>query len=158
MVRVFIDTEFTNFKYMHLISIGMVSDGGEEFYAETVFPINACSDFVKEVVLPQLGRNPDRIFDREQLSMELLQWLKFVRPSDDDVEICFDFYADGDLLVAALSEPLPGWCSLRNVWSHIDDLEVERYFRQTGNRDYHALNDARANQFAYRDVANKVMP
>ena len=129
MMRVFIDTEFTNFKSMHLISIGMVSDSGEEFYAETVFPINACSDFVREVVLPQLGRHPDRIFNRQQLSIELLRWLSFVRPSDGDVEICFDFYADGDLLVAALSEPLPGWCSLHNVWSHIDDLEVKRYFR-----------------------------
>jgi hypothetical protein len=157
-MRVFIDTEFTDFKPMYLISIGMVADTGAEFYAETSFPLDACSDFVKEVVLPQLGRKRDRIFDRQQIGIELMQWLEAVRPAGEDLEICFDFYADGDLLVAALDQPLPGWCRLRNVWSHIDDLAVERYFRQTGNSDHHALNDARANQFAYRADVKKEAP
>lgn len=33
-LRVFIDTEFTDFRFMKLISIGAVSESGEEFYME----------------------------------------------------------------------------------------------------------------------------
>jgi hypothetical protein len=32
--KVFIDTEFTDFNDPHLISIGLVAESGEEFYAE----------------------------------------------------------------------------------------------------------------------------
>ena len=157
-MRIFIDTEFTDFNLMHLISIGMVSETGIEFYAETAFPLDACNDFVKEIVLPQLGRKPDRIFDCERLGGELMQWLESICPAGDYVEICFDFYADGDLFVAALEQPLPSWCHLRNVWSQIDDRAVALYFRQTGKSDHHALHDACANRFAYRDVVVKEAP
>ena len=157
-MRVFIDTEFTDFKPMYLISIGMVADGGQEFYAETEFPRDACSDFVIDVVLPQLGRKPDRVFTCAQLGVELMQWLESVRPAGEKVHICFDFYADGDLLVAALGVPLPDWCELRNVWSQIDDVKVVLFFRQTGLPNHHALHDAKANQFAYSECVVKEMP
>lgn len=157
-MRIFIDTEFTDFKSMYLISIGMVTETGTEFYAETTFPLDACSDFVKEVVLPQLGRKPDRIFDCQRLGRELMQWLESVRPTGGYLEICFDFYADGDLLVVALGQPFPSWCQLRNVWSQIDDRVVALYFRQTGNADHHALHDACANRFAYREAVIKEAP
>ena len=156
-MRIFVDTEFTNFKPIFLISIGMVADSGAEFYAETHFPKNECSDFVKQVVLPLLGRKRDRIFDNKRLGIELLRWLESVRPANEDLEICFDFYVDGLLLEAALAGPLPGWCRLRNVNSHIDDLLVKKYFEQTGNAKHHALNDARAIQFAYRGDASRCL-
>ena len=51
---IFIDTEFTDFFDPKLISIGMVADSGEEFYAEVLFPDAACSAFAREAVIPLL--------------------------------------------------------------------------------------------------------
>lgn len=58
MLKIFIDTEFTDFIDIHLISMGLVSEGGEEFYAEVPYPDVACSPFVREVVIPLLGTIP----------------------------------------------------------------------------------------------------
>jgi len=33
-MRIFLDTEFTDFQNAHLISIGLVAEDGREFYAE----------------------------------------------------------------------------------------------------------------------------
>lgn len=49
-MKVFIDTEFTNFNYCHLISLGMVSERGEEFYADISYPDQAFSSFVRNDV------------------------------------------------------------------------------------------------------------
>ena len=49
-MNVFLDTEFTDFRDPKLIILGMASEYGEDFNAETPFPDNACSAFVREVV------------------------------------------------------------------------------------------------------------
>lgn len=56
---VFIDTEFTDFVNPQLISIGMVADSGEEFYAEVPFSDDRCSEFVRETVIPLLNQYPN---------------------------------------------------------------------------------------------------
>jgi hypothetical protein len=43
----------------HLMSLGMVAESGEEFYAEVQYPDHICSAFVREAVIPLLGRNPN---------------------------------------------------------------------------------------------------
>ena len=56
-MRLFLDTEFTNLVPDNkLISIALVDDNGEYFYAELTdtYTVNDCSDFVKEIVLPIL--------------------------------------------------------------------------------------------------------
>jgi hypothetical protein len=54
---VFLDTEFTDFVRPELISIALVAEDGREFYAErTDYRHDDCSDFVRETVLPLLGR------------------------------------------------------------------------------------------------------
>ncbi|MDR6397475.1 hypothetical protein [Herbaspirillum seropedicae] len=57
--NVFIDTEFTDFLDPQLISIGLITESGEEFYAELPYDIKACSAFVKEAVplLAELTRS-----------------------------------------------------------------------------------------------------
>lgn len=52
----FLDTEFTDFDYPQLISIGLVAESGERFYAELAdgWCHEACSPFVREQILPQL--------------------------------------------------------------------------------------------------------
>jgi len=60
IMLVFLDTEFTDFVRPDLISLALVSEDGREFYAErTDYYTTRCSDFVKETVLPLLGRVPD---------------------------------------------------------------------------------------------------
>ena len=54
---IFFDTEFTSLHVKSkLISIGLISEDGREFYAEMTdtYLISHCSDWVKENVLPLL--------------------------------------------------------------------------------------------------------
>lgn len=70
--RYFIDTEFTDWKDSRLISIAIVSEEGQEFYGEcSDFDLSACNDFVRAVVLPQLGQFPGRSMPLAQLRDEL---------------------------------------------------------------------------------------
>lgn len=87
--RVYLDTEFTNLnRYTYkLISLALVVPGGSEFYVELTdaWKEGDCSDFVEEIVLPQLdlvtyGRTT------EQARIELLDFLQELGP----VEIISD--------------------------------------------------------------------
>lgn len=50
---VFVDSEFTDFVQMDLISIALVAEDGGAFYAErTDYRRDDCSDFVRAAVLP----------------------------------------------------------------------------------------------------------
>lgn len=79
MRRAYLDTEFTtlNQSAYKLISLALVVPGGPEFYVELndAWDESDCSDFVLEIVLPQLdlqacGRNT------EQARTELLDFLQ----------------------------------------------------------------------------------
>jgi hypothetical protein len=54
----YVDTEFTNLgKDAELISIGVISEKGDSFYAIlSDYNKEKCSDFVKENILPKLGK------------------------------------------------------------------------------------------------------
>jgi len=61
----YLDTEYTSHEQPLLLALGLVSDGGEEFYAELSLPHATfegrrplCNAFVQAEVLPQLGRGP----------------------------------------------------------------------------------------------------
>jgi len=56
-MRLFLDCEFTQLSNQaHLISLALVAENGLEFYVEVVdaWRQEDCSDFVKQIVLPQL--------------------------------------------------------------------------------------------------------
>ena len=109
-VRYFLDTEFTDFKDSQLISLAIVGENGDEFYGElTDFERSACSDFVREIVMPQLGQFPNRAMSTAQLRSELLAWLHRV-PLKPKPILCFDYSGDIDLMCALIGGPLPrGW-------------------------------------------------
>lgn len=68
---VYVDAEFSDLVDMNLISLGLVSDNEDEFYAElSTFPHDACNSFVCETVLPQLGRVPVAMMSPERLRDE----------------------------------------------------------------------------------------
>jgi hypothetical protein len=100
--NVFIDTEFTDFLDPQLISIGLVAQSGEEFYAELPYEVRECSEFVKAAVLPLLGYAPHAEMTKDELYLQMTNWLRLVRPKDQEVFICYDYQTDWDLFYDAL--------------------------------------------------------
>ena len=138
MPRAYLDTEFTDLNpYTYkLISLALVVPGGPEFYVELTdhWVEDECSDFVREIVLPQLemdvhGRTTD------QARTALREFLLALGP----VEIVSDAVMwDWPLLVwLAGPEGLPDGVTAGQVSSDIefDGLGYEP--------PHHALQDAR---------------
>jgi hypothetical protein len=144
-MRIFIDTEFTDFTDCDLISLALVADDGREFYGErSDFDRAACSPFVHEAVLPQLGQDVSRIFTRAGLHAAVHEWLGLFEGG----VFCMDYAGDWELLVDLLDGVPHGW---QAALVSIDDLEKERYFMDHPEAsDHHALHDARANAFAHK--------
>lgn len=137
---VFADCEFTDFLDCDLISIALVAADGREFYAErSDYDDAACSAFVREAVLPQLGRWPDRVTTREGLRDALLGWLGGF---GDGGYVCVDDATDWDLLLDALGDVPPLWQGVL-VGQLVNQERREGYFTKHGGR-HHALHDARA--------------
>ena len=154
---IFLDTEFTDFARPDLISLALVSEDGREFYAErNDYHRDACSTFVRETVLPLLGRVPDATCNRAELTERLHEWFDQL---PEPATIIYDFEGDRQLLVWAIlgrayrnppanfGEPL-----------HLDGHTITHpMFEQALNRVYtedwpahHALADARALMAGYR--------
>jgi hypothetical protein len=148
-MRLFVDTEFTDFIDCDLISIALVADDGREFYGErSDYDHASCSEFVRAAVLPQLGRFPGCVFEREVLRSALASWLgQFANESER--LLCFDNGGDWELLCDLLDGPPRGWQAV-HIGGLIDNGRSERYYRIHGGR-HHALGDARANRYAVDD-------
>jgi 3' exoribonuclease, RNase T-like len=150
-MRIFVDTEFTDFIDCDLISIGLVAEDGREFYGErSDFDEGACSDFVRAAVLPQLGQYPGRMMERDALAVEVREWLDRLA-WENDLTLCFDYGGDWELLVDLVDE-LPANCLAEQINSSLDPLRSEKYYSEHGGR-HHALSDARASRYAMRDYA-----
>ncbi|WP_050464315.1 3'-5' exoribonuclease [Herbaspirillum autotrophicum] len=150
-MKIFLDTEFTDFVRPHLISIGMAADSDDEFYAEIPYPYDECSDFVREVVLPLLGKFPDATYSKQELAEKLRSWLDVLNAAHGTLEICFDFQTDWDLFIDALDYQVPKWCVQKQVNRNINELLYYEYHKKNALPEHHALYDARANRFAYRE-------
>lgn len=156
---IFLDTEFTNFPESEcdLISIGLVDENGREFYAEsTQYRQEACSDFVKQIVLPLLGKTPTRVVGNYfEIARQLNEWLKYY--GDTVVTICFDYNTDWALMARTLlllpPEELFSNIQASNVWPLIDDLKLKAFWEEKhavlGWEQHHALWDAHGNRFAF---------
>ena len=159
---VFLDTEFTSFVRPDLISIGLVAEDGREFYAErTDYRKDDCSDFVRETVLPLLGRVPGAACSRPELTRRVRQWLDALPVP---ATIIFDYERDWLLLAEAClgsgHQKPPA-----NVGEklHLDRFAITHpIFEQAQNLIYtpdwpphHALADARALMAGYRAFREK---
>lgn len=151
-MRIFFDTEFTTLQAdanVYLISAGFVAeDGQREFYAEiTDFPREACSQFVREVVLPLLDAPTEQRFTEAMFGMHLVEWLN---EFDEPVDLFCDSSHDWNLVADAIREARSG---LRHPLKAFvaqsdspDALDAEyRFWQQPENkgRQHHALFDAR---------------
>ncbi len=77
-MRFFLDTEFTHLVDPQLISFGIVSENGREYYRELkdTWTLSQCSLFVLGWVLPLLsnGKTGDRLNSRLQSTLDLIQF------------------------------------------------------------------------------------
>jgi hypothetical protein len=145
-MRVFVDTEFTDFIDCDLVSVALVADDGREFYGErSDFNLSSCGEFTRAAVLSQLGQHPDRVFTRKALQAALVAWLAGFDGEPERL-LCFDYGGDWELLCDLLDGPPAGWQAL-NVAAQLDRQRSEAYYREHGGR-HHALTDARANRYA----------
>lgn len=148
--RYFIDTEFTDFSLesRQLISIAIVGEDGREFYGECMdFDRSLCTNFVNEIVLPQLGRIPGRSMPSARLREELITWLQET-PLRPQPVLSYDSDRDYQLLVGLLGKSLPRGWRHQNVFLKIDPERFAQYIFAHGG-EHHALQDARANAFAF---------
>ena len=146
---IFIDTEFSDFINTELISIGLVSQDDQQFYAELPVDRKECSDFVKEVVLPQLGKIQGAQCTLDELNVRLRAWLEQFQNGDEPVVICFDYEGDWTLFSYALWDDVPSWIRGVNISQYLNDLKQELFFRESGLARHHALHDAMANHFSF---------
>ncbi len=151
---IFIDTEFTDFLDIHLISLGLVSSTGEEFYAEVPYPDASCSPFVREVVIPLLGKIPGAAMSKSALKEALLHWLNRCHQLMTPLYICYDFQSDWDLFVDAVDNEIPAWCQPRFIGNQLCQSTRLHFYTKHSLPMHHALYDARANSEAYMDDAS----
>jgi len=172
-MKIFIDTEFTEFQNMGLISLGLVAENGQKFYLENKdYKKEWCSDFVKIHILPLLyGKEYAKSED------EIAQLFKaWVESFQESVLIVGDYAGDWKILERLMGNNAPsnlqGFINVFNLLAHelADKLnvqslvrheklaqEVDLQFRQTIQKwfvknkkmPHHALDDALSNIEGY---------
>ena len=165
MTRVFIDTEFTHLfdclqpEPAELISIGCVSENGEQFYAENAdFNLESCSEFVHETVIPFL-EGGDKVMPYKDLARCLRSW---VERFADEVEFISDAPSFDWPFIAHLFDTW-GWPNNLNksprhlgftsaIQMHRFENAIEQVTKKNNLRTHHALDDAIANCFGYKQV------
>ncbi len=178
-VRIFIDTEFTDFVNCDLISLGMVTESGQEFYGEnTQYERQWASDFVKATVLP-LCNFVENGFSRSELGAKAWQWLDDL--DADEIIILVDYQTDYTLLLDLLGEEHPKIKECQNIFSgfyaaailncvamgtnysaavdkgrKIYFEEQLNHFFETKEIEHHALSDARSNRRGYQAMMKLV--
>ena len=169
---VFLDTEFTQFINVELLSLGMVTlaDATRELYVELDMSTaigrarrKASSDFVKyEGVLDQWGVVPGATATNWEMGRRAGEWLLgLAEESGSRLEVAFDYGTDFELLEYAVRDS-GLWDRVREiVWpvnvgaltgtihgQHAAD-DCYRAIKKRGLNRHHALADALALRTAY---------
>ena len=149
---IFFDTEFTNLHISSkLISIGLISEDGQEFYAEMTdtYLKSHCTDWVKENVLTLLDASAEQRMTRDESAIQLRAWIEgFGEP----VTLACDseawdwrwiqkLYATSDKWPINLAQK-PVILKFNN---EVFNAAVDGAFT-SGLRRHHALDDAKANR------------
>ena len=158
---IFFDTEFTSLHVKSkLISIGLIAEGGQEFYAEiTDTYLKAhCSDWVKDNVLPLLDAPEAQRMTRDETALQLRAWLEgFGQPI---ILACDSLECDWRWIqkLFPTSEKWPTNLArepeiLKFTFDEVFSEAVADAFKQ-GLRRHHALDDAKANRFGWHTCLN----
>lgn len=117
-VMVFYDCEFTDISSASsLLSIGLVAaDSDAELYIEIAdVDVSGSSDFVKEVVMPLLGRHTPEILTRVTAAARIETWLDTLRDGDRQrqIQMIADSSYDWDHFLALFPVRSP----LESAWA-----------------------------------------
>lgn len=168
-MKYFYDTEFIeDGKTIDLISIGVITAEGKEFYAESLdADLSRANDWVKENVITHLwSRQPDKkdanrwsrdggsggLMSRRNLATALTVFV--AENSDDEKPEFWGYYADYDHVVLCqlfgtmLDLPKSWPMYTRDIKQLCDALGNPKLPEQ-GKGEHHALADARWNKLAY---------
>lgn len=166
---IFLDTEFTNLFAPELLSVGLVTEHGREFYAELCLESDAgkarfatSSDFVQTEVFNMWERVAGATCTHLELGSRTARWLaECAARSGGILTIAFDYKADWELLTTTLEEA-GAWQQLApliqpaNVSRLTETIEgaigADAAFAEMAHRDlyrHHALADAMALRGAY---------
>lgn len=147
-LRAFIDTEFTDFQSVKMISFALVAEDGRALYCELsdTWSTQDCSDFVIEVVLPLLGPLEKRL-TAAQARQAVKAWVEALcRP----VMLYSDsVWHDETAFLSLFTGHMEEWPS--NLYEGFVDFKAEKEidFAARGLREHHALDDALALRDAY---------
>ena len=161
---IFMDTEFTDFDYPQLISIGLVSDSGESFYAEMSngWSREGCSPFVAQKILPQLTAGEfmqERCFAGRRLADWLAEHPGPVRVVTDAPG--YDWVLMLDLLAGMVPEnlyPDPVTFYSDCFPELVPLLQEARTKAFADSTAHHALNDAEALREAWEVMTLNLHP
>lgn len=163
MSLIFLDTEFTNFQRPQLLSLGMVSQQGEEFYAELDLTtdeagraLEASSEFVRgPEVLGQWGSVSGRAMSAVQIGEQAGHWLNSQiervqsagasgASGASRLTICSDYDTDFKLLVSALRKART-WVSVidRVGFQNIHPMLATAPAEQAAQQAFKSLDQAR---------------
>lgn len=179
-MHIYIDTEFTDFVDMQLISLGAVTEDGREFYAEVSdYDKQASSAFVKEHVEPLLKKQLQ--VPSVQVGAKFSQWISDL---GDPCALVVEYIpGDWQLTIETMGNTIPTNLNPEPVFTSNElmhravmyaltigcksdtlvDLVLQTY--QIKYLDYfflkkaprhHALEDARAMKFAWEQSMQKL--
>lgn len=151
---VFLDTEFTDFIQCEMISIGMVSTGGHEFYFEiNDYDAKLCSEFVRYEIVPMLGKDGAKVGTKEECAVAVREYFDSL-PYEKFV-IVVDYHQDLTLLCDLINNDFgpkyQGATFIQGLFDHMEGTRAmvfgtEEYFEEKKGLRHHALHDARANR------------
>jgi len=158
-ILIFFDTEFTDLGIdPRLVSIGLVSEDGREFYAELLdtYHPKDCSAFTQEAVLPHL-QGGDARMTMDSLTLRLGNWIESfdqpVRLATDSLSWDWPWIQELFNIPGTWPENLDG--KPASLYEMIDSPFFERAVEQAFEshvpclRRHHALDDAKANRLAW---------
>ena len=156
-MRFYLDTEFIErgYKKIELISIGIVTQNGNEFYAVASdgWNPNHASDWVKQNVLPHLDKYPAYIhMTRKEIAKQIIEFINKHRHADNkqmrSKPEFWGYYADYDWVLFCqlfgtmmnLPKNFPKFC--RDVKQLAVDLGNPKLPKQK-DTEHNALADAK---------------
>lgn len=171
-MRIFVDTEFSDFLEPELLSVALVpEDGSHEFYFEVSdFNRNLCSHFVHETVIPLMDMSAARPVD------ELRPALHAYLQQFNEAVLVIDYYGDWELIAPVLQGLPEKLKQARMLEPELDqvikDLGVSAFedrihlitygsnrmrdfFQEVDRRQHHALVDARASRHGFMEAVNE---
>jgi hypothetical protein len=176
-MKYFFDTEFIEHEGgINLISIGIVSELGHEFYAiSTDFDPEIADDWVKQNVLAKLPERHVNLSDPSispRIKNDSTRWMgeRWIREQivkfigDDDEPEFYAYFADYDWVVFCrlfgrmidLPKTFPMWCRdlKQMMWERgLDSDWKDEHVPQNGN-EHDALADAKWNFELYKKIVN----